>query len=200
MKLLALRCPQCAQPVQPDTDDAVVMSCRNCFTAVSISDSGLQEMSVQFAAPTADAGISDWLPFWIFKAQVNLQDRQTQGGNRKDREAAAHFWATSRRLYVPAWELPVRQAREIGGDLVKRQTQFQPIDPLAEAVLKTAVVTATDALKLLEFVVLTLEAQRSDWLKSIRFEIDAKPPTLWALPAHHQGGYNWQILAQETQT
>lgn len=196
MKLLALRCPQCAQPLLPDEDEAIVISCENCFTAVSITPHGLQEANIQFAAPIT-AEISDWLPFWIFQARVHVTERKTQGGSKSVREAAAQFWAVSRRLYVPAWEMPVRSARELGSSLVKKQPQFQAMAPPAETGIKTATVTAEDALKLLEFVVLTLEANRSDWLKSIQFHIEAGPPVLWAIPARQQGANSWQLLAQE---
>jgi hypothetical protein len=49
----------------------------------------------------------------------------------------------------------------------------------------------------LEFVILSLEAQRPDWLKSIQFQIDVRKTTLWALPAKRLGENNWKILAQE---
>ena len=196
MKLLALRCPVCAQPLLPDKDETIVMSCGECFTAVSITEQGINPTTIQFAAPTTEA-VSHWLPFWIFNARVQLSERKTQGGKKSIREAAAHFWATSRRLFVPAWEIPLAQAREMGGVLVKKQPQFQPVDPLPETVIKAATVTSDDALKLLEFVILSLEAQRQDWLKSIQFQIDVSKTTLWALPAERQGENNWKILAQE---
>jgi len=196
MKLVALRCPVCAQPLLPDEDETIVMSCGRCYTAVSINDHGINPTDIQFAAATTDE-ISDWLPFWIFNARVNLSERKTQGGKKSIREAAAHFWATSRKLYVPAWEMPLKQAQAIGGNLVKKQPQYQPIDAPPEAVIKAATVTSEDALKLLEFVVLSLEAERPDWLKSIQFTIEVSNVTLWAIPAIKKGAYNWQLLAQE---
>jgi len=197
MKLLALRCPVCAQPLLPDEDETIVMSCGGCYTAVSIDDHGINPTDIQFAAATAGE-ITDWLPFWIFQARVHLTERDTQGGKRSDREEAAHFWASSRKLYVPAWEMPLTQAREMGSVLVNKQPQFQPINPPPQTRIKAASVTAEDALKLLEFVVLSLEAQRSDWLKSIQFHIEAGQPTLWAVPAVRKGEHNWQLLAEET--
>jgi hypothetical protein len=37
-------------------------------------------------------------------------------------------------------------------------------------------------LRLLEFVVLAIEARRDDWLKALDFRIEAGEPQLWALP------------------
>ena len=199
MKLLALRCPVCAQPLLPDEDETIVMSCGGCYTAVSINDHGINPTDIQFAATTTDE-VSDWLPFWICEAQVHLTERSTQGGKKSVKETAAHFWATSRRLYVPAWEMPLTQAREIGGELVKKQPEFQRVDPPPKSQIKPATVTSEDALKLLEFVVLSLEAERPDWLKSIRFYIEVSQSTLWAIPAARKGERNWQLLAQEIQS
>ena len=39
----------------------------------------------------------------------------------------------------------------------------------------------------MEFIVLSIEAQRKDWLKNLTFHISADAPELWALPAQLQG-------------
>jgi len=47
--------------------------------------------------------------------------------------------------------------------------------------LTPVVVSAEDARKLLEFLVLSLEAGRDDWLKTLDFQIEVGAPELWAL-------------------
>jgi hypothetical protein len=42
------------------------------------------------------------------------------------------------------------------------------------------VVSAEDARKMLEFLILAVEASRDDWLKTLDFQIEAGPPELWA--------------------
>lgn len=199
MKLIALLCPVCGQRLVPDADEAVVISCGNCATAVSLTDQGIATANVQYAAPSDDTA-GHWLPLWQFNATVNFTQRDTQGGSSSAREAAARFWAEPRRLYVPAWSLPVSRARKLGASLVQAQPVFRAVDRPQGAQLQTAVVNTDDALKLLEFVILSLEAQRDDWLKAVEFTIDAGPPQLWAIPARHDGGDRWTLLAATAET
>ena len=42
MELLALKCPTCGQNLKPQSNDAVVVSCGNCRTAVSLHQSGVK--------------------------------------------------------------------------------------------------------------------------------------------------------------
>ena len=191
MKLLALRCPGCAQPLTPQSPEAVVLRCENCETAVSISETGLDTIAVQFAAP-AKENIDGWVPLWLFDGRVNVLSRQTQGGNRQAEQDSQQLWGYPRRLYVPAWELPTETACQIGSDLVQHQPAFQPTTPPGKAVLTEAVIPPEDALKLLEFVVFNVEAARKDWLKELRFSIEAGEPQLWAIPATRDGN-NWQL-------
>jgi hypothetical protein len=192
MKLLALRCPTCAQALTPRSLEVVVLRCGNCETAVSINDTGLDTIAIQFAAPAAEK-IDAWVPLWVFNGRVNIQSRQTQGRNSQAQQDAQQLWGYPRRLYVPAWELSTEEACQIGGDLVQRQPAFQSTDsPLEKADLIEAVITPEDALKLLEFVVFNVEAARKDWLKELRFTIEAAAPQLWAIPAR-KAGSGWRL-------
>jgi hypothetical protein len=193
MKLLALRCPTCAQSLKPQSPEVVVLRCGNCGTAVSLSDTGLDSVAVQFAPPAAKT-FDVWLPLWVFNGRVNITSRQTQGRNKQAQQDSEQLWDYPRRLYVPAWELSTEAACQLGGDLVQRQPAFQqaaPQDTLQLPFIE-AVISPEDALKLLEFVVFNVEAARSDWLKDLQFTIEAAAPQLWAIPAQKEGS-GWQM-------
>ena len=191
MKLLALRCPTCAQNLTPQSSDVVVLRCLNCDTAVTINDTGLDTISIQFATPAVEK-FDAWVPLWLFNGRVNIQSRQTQGSNKQAKQDAEQLWGYPRRLYVPAWELPTEAACQIGGELVQRQPAFQHATPPAQITLVEAVITPEDALKLLEFVVFNVEAARKDWLKDLKFTIEATAPQLWAIPAQ-KAGAGWRL-------
>lgn len=188
MKLMLLRCPQCQAPLEPEQLD-VVVSCRHCFTAVAIDESGLQPIPVQYAASKRrEAEGVRWVPFWVFNGRVNITKRETQGGGGLfGGGSGEEFWSVPRHLYTPAWNLEMPMAREMGQKFTQDQTALKAIPRPNEVQLISATVTAADALKLLEFIVLSIEAQRKDWLKSLAFRIEAKEPELWALPANEQG-------------
>lgn len=199
MKLLALRCPTCAQALSPQNPEVVVLRCGNCETAVAISDTGLETIPLQLAAPAMEPEqIDAWVPLWVFNGRVHIHSRQTQGSNKRAQQDAEQLWGHPRRLYMPAWDLPTEEACQMGGELVQRQPIFQSTASTSvKAALVEAVITPEDALKLLEFVVFNVEAARKDWLKELRFTIEAATPQLWAIPAQKAGdGWRLQPLVE----
>ena len=196
MKLLLLRCPVCAEPMAPDHQDAVVYDCASCQTPITIKETGLGTATVQFVAPAqAEVDhITDWMPFWRFEGRVHIEKRQTQGG-RNNEDDAAQLWGERRRLFVPAWTLDMHKARDIGSTLAQRQPLFVPIERPSTVRMKTATVTAADALKMLEFIIITIEAQRDDWLRDLEFSLELDEPTLYAIPAENKEG-QWHLIAQ----
>ena len=192
MKLLLLRCPQCQSPLQPEQAD-VVVGCPHCFSAVAIDEGGLQLVEARYAASQfddqydADGAKARWVPFWVFNGRVHISQRDAQGGSGAAQRDAEKFWDASRHLYVPAWELDMPAAREIGQKFTEDQTYLRAVPQPTGAHLISAIVTPDDALKLMEFIVLSIEAQRKDWLKNLKFHISANVPELWVLPARMQG-------------
>jgi predicted RNA-binding Zn-ribbon protein involved in translation (DUF1610 family) len=180
MKLVLLRCPNCARPLAPDDDD-VVMMCPNCFTCVSIDERGVQKADVRFALPSrSDESAQKWLPFWVYHGRVQILNRETQG--RSDNKASQQQWANPLRMYVPAWEISMKVAQEVGSKLIEHQPEIRFAQRPEGAIMSPAVVTTGDAFRLLEFIVLAIEARRKDWLKSLDFRIEAGEPELWAMP------------------
>jgi hypothetical protein len=184
MKLILLRCPNCARQLAPDNDDVVFM-CTNCFTSVSMDEGGLRATEVRFALPPkGDIRARQWMPFWVYESQVRVLKRETQG--RSDREASDLQWAKPLRMFVPAWEISMQVAQDVGSRLIQRQPVVKFVERPETAYMAPAVVTPEDALRLLEFIVLAIEARRRDWLKAIDFRIEAGEPELWAMP---KGGF-----------
>jgi hypothetical protein len=192
MKLLLLRCPDCQEPLSPEPE-AVVVGCKGCFTAVSLTDTGLSPIDIQYAA--AQDVVEEWVPFWLFNGRVHITQRETQGSNRGAQKDSEEFWGVPRRLYVPAWNLSMPAAREMGQTFVKQQTNLIAVPRPQNARLVDATVTPEDALKLLEFVVISIEAERKDWLKKFNFHLEVGEPELWALPARRKDA-RWVFYLQ----
>jgi hypothetical protein len=195
MKLLPLRCPSCRHLLPVENDD-VLVDCAHCCTAVLVDDDGVRTAEVRFAvSATAPAQDGHWLPYWVFHGRVHIQQRETQGGGGWGILAAtpeaesSQLWGSDRYLYVPAWRLPLHEAQAIGSDLIQLQPAYAFIDRPESARLQPAAITAADAGKIVEFIVLAIEARRKDWLKRLAFELELGPGQLWALPA---GGVRWQ--------
>ncbi|MDX1615642.1 MAG: hypothetical protein R3300_15120 [Candidatus Promineifilaceae bacterium] len=189
MKLILLRCPVCQEPLTPEETD-LVYSCRNCYTPIHIGSSGPKPQPTQFAYPgesDAAATVADgtWLPFWVYQGQIAIERRVSQGGSSAAQTEG--MWGpqsapAKRLLYVPAWNLSVTQAQMLGSRLIQSQPTLRPLERPAQAQLIAAVVGPEDAEKLLEFIVLAIEARRPDMLKDLEFEMTLSKPQFWALP------------------
>jgi hypothetical protein len=83
---------------------------------------------------------------------------------------------------VPAWDLNVHTAQEVGSRLVVSQPEFTTVNQPKQLNLVPAIVKPADARKLLEFIILAIEARRKDWLKEFAFNLEVGKPQLWALP------------------
>ena len=178
MKLVLLRCPSCSAALAPNDDDLIV-ACPQCGAGVQLSDEGLEPIEVRYAAGAAQPKAEAWRPWWVFTGRVEIIRRDTQGGNQRDE--ASQFWAQVKRLYVPAWELSLQSVRDQGLALLKQQPEWRAIPRPTTARLTPVVVSVVDARKLLDYLVVTMEASRKDWLKDIQFSIEAGWPELWAV-------------------
>lgn len=193
MKLLALMCPSCGAPLKAEDEDIVIM-CRTCQSASHITDDGLTLHRVRFLEPEANSQPTHWLPVWTYLGRVNLQ-RERQGGSRSAEREAEQFWSEPRRLFVPAWNLSPLAASRIGQELVEQQPVYHPIDAPPDAYMSPVTFPLEDASKLLELIVISMEAERRDYLKTINVYFDLGDPALWAIPGRGQGD-SWQLLAR----
>ena len=200
MKLLALRCPHCAVALAPREAD-VVLCCPNCRSAVLLAEGGLTVADARYAAP-GPTSPEAWVPLWGFEGQVQIERREAQ--NKKvsltgwvSTHESQTFWSQANRTFIPAWDVDLPQASEIARNLLESQPDFRQADPPDGILFQPAVISPDDARKLLELVVVTVEARRSDWLKELDFTLAMGPPQLWILPAHQKDG-RWQLLAENT--
>jgi predicted RNA-binding Zn-ribbon protein involved in translation (DUF1610 family) len=193
MKLLLLRCLQCAQPLTPDQQAVVVMACPNCGSAIAIREQGLSLLEARYAA-TREQQADRW-PFWLFSGQVLLDKRETHGGKRSAAKDAQQFWGVPRRFYLPAWELEWQDIKKLGIELLQQQPAFRAIERPGDGRFRAATVEAGDAEKLIRLLVLTLEAARGDWLEDISFRLQLNAPELWAIPARLSNS-GWELRAE----
>ena len=192
MKLLALKCPVCGQRLAPKHDHVVVVECEQCSTAVSINtDTGISQTAVQYAQTKENA--EAWLPMWVFDARVNITSRRTRGRDGRSEKASQALWSSTRQLFVPAWTLNMQTARQLGTKLIENQPQLQAAERPSGASMTEMIVHEEDALKLLEFIILSIEAERKDWLTDLKFDIQTNATNLWVVPAKQNRG-GWQLL------
>ena len=188
MKLLPLACPQCRDALFAGNQD-VVVSCRKCQTHVLIGDEGLQPLPASYIAPPGgDTGAAKtWFPFWMFEAKVNISERKTQGGRKRGSDAEA-LWGQLRRFFIPAWDLPITQLRHLSSGFVQSPQRMQRLsEKPADVAMTPATMNADDAAKMIEFIVLDIEAKRDDYLRHIHYDVKiVDGPHLVMLPGDGQ--------------
>lgn len=193
MKLLLLRCPKCNFALAPGQDDQV-MQCPNCRVAVAINEGGLTILSAQYVAPTVERP-PKWLPFWVYRGKVTIKERKTQGGRSAEKDALT-FWAHPRRVYIPAWACDLIEARDIVEHLLEKQPVMEAVIPPEGASFEPAVVTPADARMLLELVIVSIEAERSDYLETLDYDLRLESEALWVFPAERQKD-EWKFLVSK---
>jgi hypothetical protein len=174
--LVPLLCPHCQTPV-PALPDEVAWVCAQCGQASLLDEGqkgGLLAIAIQYATGIPANGKGK--PFWIALGRVAIH-RETYSGDRT--REAEQFWGDGRRFYIPAFALPLEQLVALGTDLVERQPVPQAGQP---AWFAPVTVGVDDIHPLAEFIVLGVEAGRSDKLKSLSFNLNLSEPQLWILP------------------
>ncbi len=176
IELKLLKCPQCSTPV-PAEEDEVAWVCATCGTGLQLTDQGLAPVGVHWAVPRPGAHVDSWRPFWTFPGAVQFQQRVSYSGHM---EPEALWAANPLRFFVPAYNCPLQELQRLGADLTQRQPALQA-GP-AGGQLTGCNFLPDDARRVAEFVVLTIEADRPDKLRSIQFDVRLGAPELWVLP------------------
>ncbi|MCI0354236.1 MAG: hypothetical protein L0099_04225 [Acidobacteria bacterium] len=175
VQLLPMACLRCAAPI-PAEETEIAWVCEKCGQGMQLTRAGLSLLTVQWAAAKTRATNPRWEPFWSFVGAVRFTQRFNFGG----RSEPDKLWAEPQRFFIPAYQLPLRDLETIGAELLKKRLRPTPgpaVGKLAHCSLFPA-----DAKQAAEFVVLTIEAERRDKLKTVAFTIETDEPELWMLP------------------
>lgn len=175
VELIPMFCPKCQNAIPANPGESAWV-CGQCGQGLLLSDEkALLPFAFHFAEgiPAGKAG----RPFWVADGRAVLQ-RSTYGGDQSAQ--MREFWQTSRRFFIPAYELPLDQMIETGSSLLKSNPGL-PKEGQPAAFLPV-VVGREDLLALAEFIVMGNEAARSDKLKELKIELVLEDPQLWIMP------------------
>jgi hypothetical protein len=185
VELVLLKCPQCSTPV-PAEEDEVAWVCQTCRLGLELTENGLAPLAVQWSARRA-AGAA-WLPFWVLSGTANFSLRESYGGQAKQNP----LWAAPRQFYVPAYPASLHELEVLGSELTKAQVPLEPGS--AAGALQRCTLLREDAVRAAEFIVMTIEADRKDMVRSMRFALSVGSAELWLLA--FQGGKEFRNLVR----
>lgn len=182
IRLVPLVCVKCQAPI-PAAPSEVAWVCEQCGQGLLINQNpggGPGETAAcaldVFFSKDIQPGMRG-RPFWVTRARVTFSERTTYKGD--EGRAAEEYWSVPRLFYIPAWDTTLDEIISMGVMLMKNapamvsgsRTHFLPI-----------VTPPGDVRSFAEFIVVSIEAERRDYLKTIRFNMEYENPQLWVLP------------------
>jgi hypothetical protein len=183
-KLIALKCPSCDSGLTVEINDNVVY-CSSCGNGWEIKDDKLVPLEINFAkALIQGQGEMIYKPFWTLNAYVKIISRDSSGGwvsklfGSKDKNEGDILF------YVPAFWMTIESVKNVGGTFTLK-------NPVASPQKYNVKMTGFnfskyDARKIAEFIFLSIEAEKSDTLKNIDYNIDVKSIQVLGIPFYKQ--------------
>jgi hypothetical protein len=182
IRLVPLACVKCRAPI-PANPDEIAWVCEQCGQG-NLLDAAPVPGPDESATRLLDIFFSDRIqpgqkgrPFWVTRGQVGLTIRETYKGD-EGREAR-QFWAEPRLFSIPAWETSVDEIVSMGVYLLRNP---QRLNPGGRQRFLPVVMPPGDVRAMVEFMVVSIEADRRDALKTVEFELKLEPLQLWILP------------------
>ena len=168
-------CTKCQTPIQAHPDE-VAWVCPQCQQGLLLSDEhALDSLTVHFSSSLISGKTG--FPYWVAVGQVNTLERSTFKGD--ERAAMLSFWQQPHQFFVPAFTMPLDQLVEFGSRMLKQPPALQAGNPMP---FQPATLRPTDMRPVAEFIVLAIEAERKDQLRTLNFNLNLAAPELWILP------------------
>lgn len=175
VSLIPLVCVDCRQPIKAQPDE-VAWVCSTCHKGNILGDDGrLRSLDVKYAANLGQN--SPGRPHWAVIGTVTIRVRNTYKGN-ESRDSSA-FWAEPRLFLIPAFAAPLEVQVAQAMQWLRSTPPAVVDDQLAS--LLPVVIPARDIHPMAEFIVLAIEADRRDAMKTLDFQVDLQVPQLWIL-------------------
>lgn len=184
-KLIALKCPSCDSGLVVEINDNVVY-CSSCGNGYEIKNDELVPIEINFAKPLVQGqGEIVYKPFWLVNAYVKILSRDSSGGwvsnlfGGKSNQTEGDVL-----FYVPAFWMTIESVKNIGGTFTLK-------NPVASPQKYNVKMTGfnfskDDARRITEFIFLSIEAEKSDTIKNISYDIDVKSIQVLGVPFYNQ--------------
>jgi hypothetical protein len=175
VELVMLRCVNCQTPVPAGVGETAWV-CTQCGQGLLLDEeSGLVALDVYYASgiPSNAKG----KPFWVASGNVDLVREAYNRSN--EMEAAQRYWGEARRFFIPAYNCPMETVINLG---IQYLTNPPSLEPGAATPFEAVTLALKDMRALAEFIILAIEARRSDQLKKLEINLDLGKPSLWILP------------------
>ena len=177
MQLVPLNCLECRHPI-PAQPDEVAWVCSECGKGQRLSDEdNLIPLDVRYSASIAEGKTGR--PFWVVVAEIQINRRVVAQQRGVSDESVRKTWEAPRRFFIPAFNLSIQEL--LSG---VRESLFSPPEtvPGPPAAFHSVTRRSMELQPLIEFLVMSIEADREDKLSYFKFTTVLEEPEFWILP------------------
>lgn len=188
-KLEAVKCRQCGSGLVVEVNDNIVY-CTSCGSGFEILNGELTPIEINFAAAAIRGeGEVVYKPFWLLKTNISISERNASGNFLKNIFGGSNDNTSGEIIfYIPAFYCSLEVMKNLA-------TQFTLKNPVASPQKYNAKLTGfaygkEDAKKLAEFILISMEAEKSDVMKKFDYKMDFISPEIVGIPFYQTGnGY-----------
>ncbi|MBK8551699.1 MAG: hypothetical protein IPL53_11800 [Ignavibacteria bacterium] len=179
--LEAVKCKKCASGLLVEVNDNIVY-CSSCGSGFEIINGELIPIEINFAAAALRGeGEMIYKPFWLLKTKISIAERKASGNFLKNIFGGGNDNTSGDIIfYIPAFYCPIETMKNLA-------TQFTIKHPVASPQKYNTKLTGfaygkEDAKKLAEFILISLEAEKSDTMKSFNYDMKFESMEILGIP------------------
>jgi len=157
-------------------------------------------MEINFAKPlVAGQGEVVYKPFWLLDIYVKILSRDSSGGWVSNLFGSSNKTEGDFVFYVPAFWLTIDSVKSIGGTFTMKNPVASP--QKYNVKMSGFNFSKEDARKIAEFIFLSIEAERSDTIRDIQYEMNVKSTQVLGIPFYKLSNGRWKdaVLGIEVQ-
>jgi hypothetical protein len=183
-KLIALKCPSCDSGLIVEVNDSVVY-CSSCGNGYEIINDELIPIEVNFAKPIVQGqGEIVYKPFWLLNTKVDIHNREASGGWVSNLFGGNKSSDGSILFYVPGFWTDIESVKQLGVNFTIKNPVASP--QKFNVPLTGSTFSKEDARKICDFILLSIEGEKSDTLKNISYTITVNSIQVLGIPFYKQ--------------
>jgi hypothetical protein len=183
-KLIAVKCKSCDSGLTVEMNDKIVY-CSSCGNGWEIVNDDLVPIEIGFAKPLVQGqGEIVYKGFWLVDTYVKILSRDSSGGWISSLFGGSNKTEGDVKFYVPAFWMPIESAKQLGVAFTTKNAVPSP--EKYNVKLSGFTYSKEDAKKIAEFIFLSIEAEKSDTVRNISYDIKVKNYNVLGVPFYKQ--------------
>ncbi len=191
MKVIQVRCPNCDAPIMSKQRD-LLFHCERCGT-LHVRDGGISVIDYEIAdfAKSAPPQGRTYVPFWRMYAQFTILHLSSTGGTT----FKLANWIKGGKgdsgdifVFVPAPDFDPSTFKGLATEFTANWPKYSTRPDFGGVPRMPAYLSKEEAVKLANFVVITLEAEKPGVLQQLDYNLDVKDARIVYLPFNSTAG------------